>query len=172
MLLSFLSIYFAFYKNWIPAAILAGLCALTKNQGVILSICLAFLSASNMPSIKEKIRVFILSGFISGSIFSVFLIYQNYIFTTPFAFIQAQEYWGHIESKLGFFRTFILQNPDQNINIDTFEHHGMLYLMLLFSIPLWRLCKPIFFYCVLCQFIQAFQGDFANSFRFSSFLFP
>ena len=172
LLLSFLSILFAYKKRWVVAALFAGLCALTKNQGVILSICVAFLSMSYLNSTKEKIKIFIYSGTISGCLFATFLVYQYITFSDPFLFISAQTNWHHIDSLSEYFKTFFLQNSVQDYSLGAIKHHIYYFIILIYCLSLWKISKPIFFYCLSCLLLLPLQAELINSFRFTTFLFP
>lgn len=170
--LSFLSILFAYEKKWVWAAIFAGLCALTKHQGVILSICIAFLSISYINNAKDKLKIFLCSGAISGCLYATFLVYQYIVFSNPFSFVAAQSNWHHIESVAEYFKTFFLQNSVQDHSLGAIKHHIYYFIIFVFCFPLWKASKPIFFYCVSCLLILPLQGELINSFRYTSFLFP
>ncbi len=172
LVLSYLSIYFAYEKKWITASILAGLCALTKNQGVILSIFIAILSITYLNDKMEKLKVFLYSGLISGSLYSIYLIYQFIAFSDPFAFISAQIHWHHVKNISEYFKTFLLQNSVQDYSLGAIKHQIYYFIMLFSCFPLWKMSKPIFFYCLSCLLIMPLQADLINSFRYTTFLFP
>jgi Gpi18-like mannosyltransferase len=172
LLLSFSSIYLAFKKHWISAAVIAGLCSLTKNQGIILAIAIAFISLNNYKLRHQKIKIFLFSGLISGAFFSCFLIYQYLAFKNAFAFLNAQSNWHHIQNISEYFKTFILQNTVQDYSFGAIKHHIFFFIMLFFCFFLWKHSKPIFFYCLTCLLVLPMQAELINSFRFASFLFP
>ncbi|APJ05012.1 mannosyltransferase family protein [Silvanigrella aquatica] len=172
LFLSYLSIYFSYFNKWFFAAILSGLCCLTKNQGVILSISCGFLAASHALSFKERFYIFFKFGIVSGLFFAGYLLFQYRIFGTPFAFIEAQSSWHHIDHYSEYFETFILQSKFQDYSLGAIKHHLVFYLMLFYSFFLLKYSKAIFFYCLISLLILPLQGELINSFRFISFLFP
>jgi hypothetical protein len=171
LLLSFLSLFYA-KKNWILASIFAGLCALTKNQGVILAITVALLCASNYNEKIKKIKVFIFSGIISGAFFSLFLIFQALYLSNPFAFIQAQSHWDHVSSIAGYFNTFLEIARFKEIPRFYLIEIIFYYVFLAGSILLYKKSKAVFLYAIVSLLLMPMQASLINVFRFSIFIFP
>jgi Gpi18-like mannosyltransferase len=172
LLFSFLAFYFSIEKKWIIASIFAGLCALTKNQGILLAMTIGMLNASYVIDLKEKLKIFIYSGCIAFSFFSIYLIYQYIEFGSIFAFIDAQKYWEHSISLNVFNNLFLI--------IKSFFHQNLFYkfeivyffLILFGAFLILKKSKIIFFYILSCLLCIVIMGDFINTFRYSSFLFP
>jgi len=171
LLLSFVALFFS-NKNWIIASVIAGLCALTKNQGVILSITIAWLAASNEALLINKYKKFILSGLISFSLYSLFLIYQYYIFSTPFAFMEAQKNWTYITSISEYFKAFF--DIVRFKELTRFNIYAAIYyyFLIIYCFLIYKKSKPIFFYSLTCLLLLPLQGSLINAFRYTIFLFP
>lgn len=171
LLLTLLSLII-YKKNWAIASLLAGFCALTKNQGVVFAFCLAILITTEYKNYKEKIIKFIISGLISFSCFSIFLIFQYYKFDNFLAFMEAQKNWHFITSineyVLGFFSLLKYKY------LSRFEFIETLYFLFLFifSFTLLKKEKPIFLYCFISLLMLPLQGTLINTYRYTCFLFP
>lgn len=171
LLLSFFALYFS-NKNWILASIFAGFCSLTKNQGVILAIIIAALCSSNINSKGQKIKIFVSSGIISGLIFIPFLIYQYLKFSTPFAFIYAQENWGHQPSLIKYFSTFLEILRYKDISKFYIYEIILYYTLLMSTILIFKKSKLIFLYAISLLLLNPLQGNLITVFRFTIFIFP
>ncbi|WP_158997146.1 mannosyltransferase family protein [Pigmentibacter ruber] len=172
LFLSYLALYFSYKKKFLWATIFAGLCSITKNQGVLLAIAVAILLCQNESNLFQKLKKFIISGIISGSFFISYLLYQYLVFSNPFEFMKAQKNWHHIEYFSDYFKVFILQGNHQDKSLGAIKHQLFFYLILFYSIKLWNYSKAISFYCVISVLLLPFQGETINSFRFFSYLFP
>jgi Gpi18-like mannosyltransferase len=80
-------------KRWLWASVLAGLCALTKNQGVFLAVAIASGAAWQMEGWGRKARVFAVSGLVSGCLWGLFPLYAYLRTGDAFAFAHAQAAW-------------------------------------------------------------------------------
>ncbi len=172
LLLSFLGLYFSYKNKFFTASIIAGLCSVTKNQGILLAVTVAFMLCEHHDSNLKKLRTFIISGFISGTFFMSFLIYQFFAYSNPFEFIKAQSNWHHIEHISEYFKTLIMQNKFQDYSLGAIKHQLFFYLIFYYSLRLWKYSKPISIYCLCSVLILPMQGEVINSFRFLSYLFP
>lgn len=172
LLLSFMAFYFA-DKRWFFASILAGLCALTKNQGILLSIAIAWLIVNTQDKISDKIKKFILSGITSFSMYSLFLIYQYFLFSNIFSFLEAQKYFLNITSTFSeYFTAFfdIIRYKE----LTRFSIYETIYFYILFTLNLllFKKSKPVFFYTLTCLLITPTVFSLMNGFRYTIFLFP
>ncbi|WP_397600151.1 hypothetical protein [Silvanigrella sp.] len=172
LLLSFLAFYYT-NKNWILASALAGLCALTKNQGIFLSIAIAWMIINSQEKISDKIKKFILSGLISFSFYSIFLIYQYISFSNPFAFLDAQKHFSSLTlSFSGYFKSFfeIIKFKE----LSRFSIYESIYFHILFILNflLFKKSKPVFFYSLFCILITPSVFSLMNAFRYTIFIFP
>ncbi len=159
-------------KNWALASILAGFCALTKNQGIVFAFCLSILISCDYKNIKEKITKFIASGILSFACFSTFLIFQYYKFDNFLAFIEAQKNWHFITSFSEYISGFFSLLKYQYLS--RFEFIETLYFLFLFifSFTLLKKEKPIFLYCFISLLMLPLQGTLINTYRYTCFLFP
>ena len=178
------TLYFAYKKNILSASILAGLCALTKNQGVLFAIIIALILSSQESSKFKKIKTIILSGFISGILFFLFPLYLFYKINQPFAFILAQNSWPHINSiqeyfldfKNHFLFVFYLHKFDFYEQLTLIYRLEVIYYFFLLFVSIYCLIfkkfKLIFLFFLLCLLLIPMQHSFQNTFRFTVYFFP
>lgn len=188
LLLSWFAFSYAIKGNSIKSSIFSGLCALTKNQGVIVSVLVACIIFSTTQKKQEKFAHFILSGIISFSLFSIWPIFQYIQTGDPIAFLHVQKHWQHVENFSGYVRTFFY-NFRYVIQLD---HGTRSFRAILFYIGIGVSIHSIFFkkesisihgnnfypskffgfYILICSLLLPAQGFLENTFRFHLILFP
>src|SRR5207247_2235585 len=98
LMISWLSFLYAIQGKMKTSSILAGLCSLIKNQGIVTAFIVGLIIATMRgKSLREKVIYFIYSGLISGFIFSIWLVFQYIKTGDPFTFIHVQENWQHVK---------------------------------------------------------------------------
>ena len=158
--------------NAVSCSVLAGLAALTRNQGVLVAVCTAFALASVPRGLALKTRLwrFACSGAISVSIFAVWPAYQWWLTGNPMASMKAQENWPHNETLKGYLDAMIWVS-DRN-----FHHVLVFWLVIAVGIALLRKSpsqRPLGLYCILSALLWPIQGiNFPSAYRFSAVLFP
>lgn len=172
LLTSFLVFLACGKKKLIIASILAGICALERNQGILVAVTAGFWLASYEIILIKKFRTFFLSGFTSFSIFLLYPLYQYIIFDAPFGFIEAQNFWPHVESIGDIFKTFFFANKNQTISSDTVTHHFVYWCFWISVLLLYKKNRWLAFYTMVSLMIMPFQGSLFNVYRFGSILFP
>lgn len=189
LLLSWCSFSYALKGGVTKSSILAGLCALTKNQGIIVAILIGIiLFFTKEGKQRDKIKYFLLSGMISGSIFSLWLIFQYIQTGNPIAFLYAQKYWNHAKGFSDYIWTFFY-NFRYVIQLD---HGTRSFRAILFYIGIgvsiycfffkkynikingkYFFSSKIFgFYILICSALLPAQGNLENTFRYHLILFP
>ena len=172
LVLSFLAFWGAARGRWRSAALLAGLCVATRNQGVFVIFTVALLSASMMSSWLGKLRRFLFSHLLSLPFLLAWLGYQYWQTGNPLLSFQVQKNWAHATSFFSILQTFWFGNPWQNTNLGSILHHIVFFLLLLAAIWLWRHARILSLYVALSLTVMPLQGELVNSFRFGSVLFP
>ena len=174
LLLTWLAFFLASRRRWGWAAVVGGLATLARMQGVLAAFAVALLSASQAPAgLRGKGRVFILSGLISASLFSLFPIYQYAVSGDPLACVYWQEHWHNPTATWSiYWRALVMANPWQNGSIDPVCRRAFAVVLILSAIRLWKASPPLAIYVSLSVAIMPLEGDFANIFRFSVVLFP
>lgn len=161
--------------SWKMASILAGLCALTKNQGifaaVMIGIACSFIEEES--SVFLKVKRFAQSGIMSGSIFMLYPVYCYLKTGNPLAFYQAQMHWRPEMSEFSYFRALYFGNPWQNTNVGSLLRFGWFLLLCVGVVGLLRR-KMIAYavYGVLFVAVMPMSGEFVGTFRYSTVLFP
>jgi hypothetical protein len=189
LMVSWLAFLYAIQGKMKTSSVLAGFCALIKNQGIITAFVIGLIMAvMKGKNLKEKLIYFIYSGLISGSIFSFWLIFQYIKTGDPFTFIHVQENWQHAKGLIDYLYTWIynfryvvqLINGPRSLRAILF-YVGIavsIYLIFYKKNTILQEGKKInlsrFFgiYIFLCSAIIPLQGYLENTFRFNLILFP
>lgn len=171
LLLSLLAFQYGARGRWLPASIFAGLCALTKNQGIFVAITVG-LWTSFSSNERNPFRNFALSGLVSGSLFALYPLYQWMTIGEPFAFVKTQYTWRPEMNLASYVKTLGFGNPWQNTNTSSIARY-LFFWMLVVTLPfLWRKNRWLALYCVLIVGIMPISGEFIATFRYASMLFP
>jgi Gpi18-like mannosyltransferase len=176
LFLSLVALICARRERWLAAAVLAGLCALTRNQGVFLAVAVALDGALRPTgaSLRRRAFVFCVSGLISATLFACWPAYQYLATGDPFMFVRAQgQFTPTINSASQFFGTLWFANAWQHVTWDYYFHH-VLFVLLVLSVGLllrrreWTLAL----YTALSLCGPLAQGHLENVFRYTTILFP
>ncbi|WNG26765.1 hypothetical protein F0U62_24150 [Cystobacter fuscus] len=155
------------------AAVFAGLCVWTRNQGVFVAIVAALLLAERVPgSARQRLLRFAGLGFLSLAAYGGMILFEWRASGDPLAHLHSQSSWPHVDSAWGALRTLWLGNPHQDW--DRWEIPRALFSFLLLggSLALARVNRPLGLYGVLSFAVMLPQGEFANALRFGAVLFP
>ncbi|MBD0369651.1 MAG: hypothetical protein ICV60_02270 [Pyrinomonadaceae bacterium] len=173
LLLTFGALLASRHSRWKMAALLAGLSALTRNQGIILSIAVALEGALRQKQFQKRASVFAGSGLISLALYLCYPLYQYVKTGDPLAFLHTHSSWTVVNSFYGYIGTLWFANPWQGTSWYTILHHLFFFLMNGAAIGL--LLKkefPLAFYVFCSIWVPLYQGHLENSFRFGAVLFP
>jgi hypothetical protein len=174
LLLSLGAFYFATQRRWACASLLAGLCALTRVQGVFVAIVVALWDASFQPDARSKTRAFTRCGLVSGALYALFPLYQYVTVGDPFVSLHANATWDHATTSLPIvMRTFWLGNPWQSPTAGTLRQLAF-FLVMVASIWTLRPARSIPWIALMVMNLLVFplQSQFSDVFRFSTVLFP
>ena len=157
----------------IPAALLAGLAALTRLQGAFaVAAILAALLLDARP-LGQRLRSGAVFAAIAGGLALLYPLYQTVQTGNPLQFMAPQVEWSHPTSTLPIYlRAFVFGNPWQNLRVGSLLHHAF-FAALLYA--LWRLRagpRSLFIYVALCLVILPMKGEFIDIFRYGAVLFP
>jgi hypothetical protein len=175
LILSWASLYLALqkagWKTFVLASLLGGCAALTRNQGVVLSLVIAYALASrdDTHSLFKKIRLFTYSGLISGSLFGLWPLFQWWTTSNPCLSIQAQAHWHMVKSFNHFVSNFFW------VSRSHFLRRGLFWGLLVSGFVFLRKkeLRVIGIYILLSAMLWPLQGNnYAQAYRFSSVLFP
>ncbi len=162
-----------FKSHWIKASLLAGLCALTKNQGIFVAITIGFWAASNTPgTLLQKASVFVRSGLISGSLFALYPLYCYLSSGDAMSFYSAQLFWRPEMTSGSYVKALLLANPWQNTNMGSIYRYGLFWILLLLSFTLLSRRNWLGLYCLLFVGVMPMSGEFVGTFRYATVLFP
>ena len=173
LLLSLFALVLAERRRNVAASLTAGLCALTRIQGVFLAIAVAVQLSSQEKRLAYRIRTFLVSGVISAALFGLYPLYQYFKTGDALCFLHAQTAWNHPTSTLAIYlRTFVFANPWQNTNLGSILHHVFFVALVAAAGCLIRRSPAIFAYLILNLAVMPMEGEFVNAFRFGAVLFP
>jgi hypothetical protein len=172
LLLSFLSLWAGAEKRLLPAALLGGLAALTRNQGVLVAAAAACLVVRDDSGWRRRIGRFAACGLVSGCIYAAYPAHLWWKLGDPLAFMAAQAKWTHARSAVELFRTFLLLNPWQGLSLGNLLHHAMVIVLAGFGVMLARRSPALAVYGLGTVLLFPLQAEFASTFRFGAVLFP
>ncbi len=101
-----------------------------------------------------------------------FLTFQTVAAGSPFAFLEAQRHWTHVESLGGALKALVFGNPWQSTDPYNVLWYVSWWVFLLAAVLIARRQPALGLYGALCLLAQLFQGEFFNTFRFAAPLFP
>ena len=173
LLLSFAAFFFSREGRWKWAALLAGLCALTKNQGVFVALAVALDGALRGEGPRDQIKIFCASGAISLLLFACYPAYQFFAAGDALLFVRVQNEWSVVHSVAEYARTLWLGNPWQWTGWTSVLHLVFFYLLNAGAVGLlFRREFPLALYVLLSLWLPVMQGHVENSFRYGAILFP
>jgi len=159
--------------RWLLAACVAGLCALTRNQGVFVVVAVALWSAEEAAGARRVGR-FAAAGLVGAVFFGLYPLYQYLSAGDPFLFLHAQSAWAHATGFRDVLQTLVLGNAVTPWEYATRVHHPWFLGALVGSAFFYRDQKqlPLTVYFVLSALVMLAQGNVSNFFRFSVVLAP
>lgn len=166
--------YLTLSGKWLPAALIAGLAALTRNQGVLLAAACGIGALMSAGTFQERMRRFAIVGGISAAIFSLFLIWQYLATGDPFTFISIQRHWRPDVSYDAYFKTFWFGNPWQNTNSGSIQRLIFFIFLLVSAVPFAVMTRQaaVSTFVFLHILIMPAGGDLIGAFRYGTVLFP
>ncbi len=170
--ISFLALWAGAAKRFVPAAVLGGLAALTRNQGVLVAAAAAFLLVRGESRWPRGVARFTACGLVSACIYAAYPAHLWWKLGDPFAFLAAQSNWTHAHSAGEFFRGLLLLNPWQGLSAGNVLHHAFVIVMAVFAVVLARRSPAVAVYGLGTVLLFPLQAEFASTFRFGTVLFP
>lgn len=172
LFLSFAALYTAVNKQGVRgvfmASLLAGLAALTRNQGVVLAIATALALTTSKRGTKNKIVTFLTSGTISALVYALWIFLQWYKTGDPMVSSHVQNYW-HFSHGIADYISNMFWISRSHVS-----RRLLFFCVLLAGILLLRNGKKIAgTYVLLSALLWPLQGNsYPQAFRFSSVIFP
>jgi Gpi18-like mannosyltransferase len=174
LLLSFAAFMTARYDRWALAAVLAGLCALTRNQGAFVALAVALESCLLQRGYTRRVFVFCCSALISLVVFCPWPLYQLWSTGNPMMSVLAQQqFLPQITTVHQFFGTIWFANFWQHPTWNFYLHH-VFFIVLTISAGflLWRREYILALYVFLSVWVALYLGQLENQFRYGATLFP
>jgi Gpi18-like mannosyltransferase len=173
LILSFSAFWSAWRRHWKRAALLAGLCALTRHQGILVAVAIALYVALEQKDWLNRISIFLRSGLISFLLFSLYPLYQYFETGSPFTFLRIRAQLHSVDSVYGWIGTLWYANPWQTPNWR--DHVHLLFFFLLCGAAAYLITKKQYalaLYTFLSTIVVLFQGETVDMFRYGCVLFP
>lgn len=158
--------------RWVLAAIVGGLAALTRPQGVLLAIALAIASAASVPDWPRRCLRFAVSGLLSGALCACYPLYQWWVAGDPWLAQSSQLAWRPEMTALSYLRTFWFGNAWQNTTMGSIERHVGFFALVAATALLWRHRRVLALYVGMCVGAMPAAGEFVGLFRYGAVLFP
>ena len=169
-------------RRWWLAAALAGLAALTKNQGVFLAVATGAAAAADawrpegqkgqQGHMIAGLRRFVLVGLISGAIYSIYPVYQFVVAGDPFLYLSSQIHWRPEMTLTSYFKTLWFGNPWQNVRPGSLLHHAF-FFALIYVVYKYARQFPrnlIWVYFALHTAIMPSSGELVGNLRYGTVL--
>jgi len=174
LLVSFAAFVSARRGRWWLAAILAGLCSLTRNQGIFVAVAVALESGWMQSRLPRRLLIFVCSGLIAFLLFSIWPMYQLWAAGDPFMSSKAlQQFVPPVTSLSKFVGTIWFANSWQHATWNFYLHHiAFIVLNVGVGFLLRRREYALGVYVFLSSWIPLYQGLLENQFRYGTILFP
>ncbi len=153
-------------------AVFAGLCVWSRNQGVFVAIASALLLAERAQTGRDRFLRFAGLGTLSLAAYGGLIGFEWLAAGDPLAHLHAQAHWQHVDSAWAALRTLWYGNPGQVFAGWSLLRGVFFAVLLVASVALLRVSRPLALYGLLSLVVMLPQGDFANAFRFGAVLFP
>lgn len=175
LLTSILALNLAYRGHLLTSSILAGLCALTRNQGVLVAatVGLVFLCQSAQPFKTRGLR-FLASGALSGCFYLGWLGFLYQQTGNVFASADAQVFWtGASPGFSKYFSNLFWLSPGNGLRAFWLWCIVISSIVLFFKQRNNPLIYPIVFYMLSSVLLWPLQGhSFAQAYRFGAVIFP
>jgi hypothetical protein len=156
---------------WLTAAVLAGLAALTRNQGTFAAVATGIMTYHAAPP-GSRVKRFLSSGAVSGALFALYPLYQYLQTGDPFMSLKAHGNWTQSHGVGDVLKTLLLGNREDPWEWATRARHPWFVGYVVASIVYFRktrdLALSVFF--LGCVLVVLPQGTVSNLFRYTAVL--
>jgi Gpi18-like mannosyltransferase len=153
---------------WLTAALLAGLSALTRNQGTFAAVAVGIMSYRAAPE-GSRLQRFLMSGAVSACLFALYPLYQYVETGDPFTAVKAQSNWTQSHGAGDVLKTLVLGNRENPWEWATRARHpwfiGYLVAIIVYFKKTRDLALTLFF--LGCVLVVLPQGTVSNLFRYT-----
>jgi hypothetical protein len=153
---------------WLAAAVLAGLSALTRNQGTFVAVAVGIMSYRAAPA-GSRVQRFLSSGVVSACFFALYPLYQYLQTGDPFTAVKSQGNWTQSHGIGDVLKTLVLGNRDNPWEWATRARHpwflGYLAACYAYFKKTRDLALTVFF--LGCVLVVLPQGTVSNLFRYT-----
>jgi hypothetical protein len=153
---------------WLSAAVLAGLSALTRNQGTFAAVAVGIMSFRAAPE-GARWQRFFASGAVSGGLFALYPLYQYLETGDPLISVKSQSHWTQSHGIGDVLQTLVLGNSQNPWEWATRARHpwflGYLVACAAYFKKTRDLALTVFF--LGCVLVVLPQGTVSNLFRYT-----
>ncbi len=173
LLLSAATFYCCAQRRWLLAATLAGLCALTKNQGIFVAVAAGVWGFAQVRGPVRRTVVFAGMGLLALAIFALYPALQYAQEGDPFVFYKAQHHWRPTMDSSSYLKTLWFGNPWQNTNAGSIQRYITFWVLAGSVALVWmRHRLALALYVALFVGVMPMSGEFVGTFRYGAVLFP
>jgi len=161
---------------WIGAAVLAGLCALTRNQGVLVALTVGLWAAYDAPP-RRRLPRLLAVGAISGALYGLYPLHQYLVTGDPFLSSKiladkTQTEWKVAQGWQDWVTTALLGNS-RTLRYEGYRHPSFVLLLGACFFYLRERKPPILVgYFFLSLIVLLPQGSLTNLYRYTLVLAP
>jgi hypothetical protein len=171
LLLTYTAFVRASRGAWVTAAILAGLSALTRNQGTFAAVAVGIMTF-RAASDGARVPRFLASGVISASLFALYPLYQYLQTGDPFVAVKSQGHWTQSHGLGDVLQTLVLGNSQDPWEWATRARHPWFIGYVVACVAYFKktrdLALSVFF--LGCVLVVLPQGTVSNFFRYTAVL--
>lgn len=153
---------------WLTAAVLAGLSALTRNQGTFAAVAVGIMTFRAAPTGARWGR-FLASGLVSAGLFALYPLYQYLVTGDPFIAMKSQGNWTSSHGLGDVLQTLVLGNSQNPWEWATRARHPWFIGYLVACIAYFKRTRDaaltVFF--LGCVLVVLPQGTVSNLFRYT-----
>ena len=173
LLLSYGALLLAWRGQWAGGALAAGLCVLTRNQGVLVGLTTALLTALRQPAGAARRRALV-GAVAIGAASGAALLAAEYLLSggNALAHVAAQRSWRQVQSLEELLRTFWWGNPWQRLYLDSALHHLLWFVLGAAALTLRGPRRPLALYVWASLALMPLQAELINVYRYGAVLFP
>jgi Gpi18-like mannosyltransferase len=153
---------------WLTAAVLAGLAALTRNQGTFAAVAVGIMSYRLAPA-GSRAQRFVSSGLVSLALFALYPLYQYLATGDPFTAVKAQSNWTSSHGLGDVLKTLVLGNRENPWEWATRARHPWFIGYLVACVAYFKKTRDLALsvYFLGCVLVVLPQGTVSNLFRYT-----
>ncbi|MCA2960332.1 MAG: ChbG/HpnK family deacetylase [Silvanigrellales bacterium] len=159
-------------RRLVVCAIVCGVAALTKVQGVLLAAAFGVGFALREQSFRLRARTLTLFGALSGLLFALWPLYEYIQTGDALHHVTAQSHWHPPASIARYFGALLMLNPEQSFTPFALVHSGVFFGLLCLGVLFARAHLPFALYSIAFLALEPLTGELVGTLRYATVLFP